>query len=121
MGYNIVNHNGHGSFKGVWIDYKTAITRGDATTLTNGSKSGLFYSIGCWVGAFDREDTTYILHSITENFQDSPTGGFISLITNSRYGWGAPGYPGYGVSEMLDYRFFKYFSQKVIIRDLRRF
>ncbi len=107
MGYNIVNHNGHGSFKGVWVDYKTAITRGDATTLTNGSKSGLFYSIGCWVGAFDREDTTYILHSITENFQDSPTGGFISLITNSRYGWGAPGYPGYGVSEMLDYRFFQ--------------
>lgn len=107
FGYNIVNHNGHGSFKGVWVDNSTAITRGDATTMTNGSKSGLFYSIGCWVGAFDREDTTYILHSITENFQDSPTGGFISLITNSRYGWGAPGYPGYGVSEILDYRFFQ--------------
>ncbi|MEO0303694.1 MAG: C25 family cysteine peptidase [candidate division WOR-3 bacterium] len=112
MGYNIVNHNGHGSFKGVWVDYKTAITRGDATTLTNGSKTGLFYSIGCWVGAFDREDTTYILHSITENFQDSPTGGFISLITNSRYGWGAPGYPGYGVSEVLDYRFFQILFQE---------
>ncbi|MEO0288022.1 MAG: C25 family cysteine peptidase [candidate division WOR-3 bacterium] len=112
MGYNIVNHNGHGSFKGVWVDYKTAITRGDATTLTNGSKTGLFYSIGCWVGAYDREDTTYILHSITENFQDSPTGGFISIITNSRYGWGAPGYPGYGVSEILDYRFFQILFQE---------
>ncbi len=107
IGYNIVNHNGHGSFKGIWVDSLTAITRGDATSMNNGSKTGLFYSIGCWVGAFDRDNTTYLLHSITENMQSSPTGGYISLITNSRYGWGAPGYSGYGISEVLDYRFFQ--------------
>ena len=108
MGYGIVNHNGHGSFKGIWVDTLTSLSRGDMTGLTNYSKTGLFYSIGCWVGAFDRDNTTYNLHSITQNMQDSPTGGFISIITNSRYGWGAPGYPGYGVSDMLDYRFFTF-------------
>jgi len=106
MGYGIVNHNGHGSFKGIWVDTLTSLSRGDMTGLTNGSKTGLFYSIGCWIGAFDRDNTTYSLHSITQNMQNSPTGGFVSIITNSRYGWGAPGYPGYGVSDMLDYRFF---------------
>ena len=106
MGYGIINHNGHGSYKGIWVDTLTSLSRGDMTGLTNGSKTGFFYSIGCWVGAFDKDDTTYTLHSITENMQDSPTGGFISIITNSRYGWGAPGYPGYGVSDVFDYRFF---------------
>ncbi|MGE3062933.1 MAG: C25 family cysteine peptidase [bacterium] len=107
MGYGIVNHNGHGSFKGIWVDTLTSLSRGDMTGLTNDSKTGLFYSIGCWVGAFDRDNTTYNLHSITQNMQNSPTGGYISIITNSRYGWGAPGYPGYGVSDVLDYRFFE--------------
>ncbi|MDD3803651.1 MAG: C25 family cysteine peptidase, partial [bacterium] len=105
-GYGIVNHNGHGSFKGIWVDTLTSLSRGDMTGLTNFSKTGLFYSIGCWVGAFDRDNTTYNLHSITQNMQNSPTGGYISIITNSRYGWGAPGYPGLGVSDVFDYRFF---------------
>jgi len=107
MGYGIFNHNGHGSFKGIWVDTMTSISRGDATGLTNGMKTGMFYSIGCWVGAFDRDNTTYSLHSIAENLQDSPTGGFVSIYANSRYGWGAPGYPGWGVSDVLDYKFFK--------------
>lgn len=106
-GYGIFNHNGHGSYKGIWVDSMTSITRGDATSLTNGMKTGMLYSIGCWVGAFDRDNTTYNLHSIAENLHDSPTGGFISIFANSRYGWGAPGYAGWGVSDVLDYRFFK--------------
>lgn len=106
VGYSIINHNGHGSFKGIWVDQlsENNISRGDASSMTNGNKTGLFYSIGCWVGAFDRDTNG---RNFTQCLQSAPDGGCIAIITNSRYGWGAPGYPGWGVSDVLDYQFFK--------------
>ncbi len=104
MGYGIINHAGHGSYKGVWVDSMTAISTWDALGLTNGNKTGLFYSIGCWVGAFDR---AVDLRNFSLCMQASPLGGAVAIITNSRYGWGAPGYPGWGVSDIFDYQFFK--------------
>lgn len=104
MGYGIINHDGHGSYKGVWVDSMTAISTWDALGLTNGFKTGLFYSIGCWVGAFDRAND---LRNFSLCLQAASNGGAVSIITNSRYGWGAPGYPGWGVSDILDYQFFK--------------
>ncbi|MFO8062429.1 MAG: C25 family cysteine peptidase [bacterium] len=104
MGYSIVNHAGHGSYKGVWVDGATAISTWDALGLTNGNKTGLFYSIGCWVGAFDRAND---LRNFSMCLQTADNGGFVSVVTNSRYGWGAPGYPGWGVSDTWDYAFFK--------------
>ncbi len=104
MGYGIINHVGHGSFKGFWVDETTAISTWDAYGLDNQMKTGLFYSTGCWVGAFD---TTVVLGNVSECLQSAYNGGYISIITNSRYGWGAPGYPGWGVSDIFDYQFFK--------------
>ncbi|MDY6787190.1 MAG: C25 family cysteine peptidase, partial [candidate division WOR-3 bacterium] len=104
MGYSIVNHAGHGSYKGVWVDGATAISTWDALGLSNGNKTGLFYSMGCWVGAFDRAND---LRNFSMCLQTADNGGFVSVITNSRYGWGAPGYPGWGVSDTWDYGFFK--------------
>ncbi|MCK4523502.1 hypothetical protein KAU15_01120, partial [candidate division WOR-3 bacterium] len=99
-----INHVGHGSFKGFWVDSMTAISTWDAYGLDNQMKTGLFYSTGCWVGAFD---TTVVLGNLSECLQSAYNGGYVSIITNSRYGWGAPGYPGWGVSDIFDYQFFK--------------
>lgn len=105
-GYSIINHNGHGSFKGIWVDQLSAnnISRGDASVMANGNKTGLFYSVGCWVGAFDRDTNG---RNFAQCLQSAPYGGCIAIICNSRYGWGAPGYPGWGVSDMFDYQYFK--------------
>lgn len=107
-GYGIINHAGHGSYKGIWVDSMTAISTWDALGLTNGNKTGLFYSIGCWVGAFDR---AIDLRNFSLCLQAAQNGGAVSIITNSRYGWGAPGHPGWGVSDIFDYYFFKLLFQ----------
>ncbi len=105
-GYGIINHAGHGSYKGIWIDDNSAdvIGRGDALAMANGNKTGLFYSIGCWVGAFDKEDGRRNFAGCLQMGED---GGCTAIIANSRYGWGAPGYPGWGVSDLFDYKFFQ--------------
>ncbi|MEA3432047.1 MAG: C25 family cysteine peptidase [candidate division WOR-3 bacterium] len=98
-GKNIMNHDGHG-----WIDIISMnpgrIRNEDMDGLTNGNKLGILCSIGCWTGAFDYD-------CIGEHFINARNGGGVAYIGNSRYGWGSPGNPGYGYSDVFDNKFFE--------------
>ncbi len=98
LGFNFINHNGHGNsyLMQVGADYLNPF---DFDNLTNTTKiTGILYSIGCWTCAFDD-------NCIAEHFVNSPGGGF--YIGNSRYGWYIPGFPGFSSSDLFDRKFFE--------------
>jgi len=98
-GFNLVNHNGHGSIQ-VLCTGPDAIYPEDFQNLSNFPKLvGLFYSIGCWTAAFDYEDC------MAEFFVLAQEGGGF-YVGNSRYGWYTQYFPGYGSSDIFDRRFF---------------
>lgn len=108
-GQGILNHNGHGWWTGMWLNGSPNwehLSNIDADTLKM-EVGGILYSIGCWVGAFDRED------AISEDFVLNPYGP-VAMIANSRYGWGSPGNPLYGYSDKFDHNFF----QKIFVDSL---
>lgn len=76
------------------------LDRADASALTNGTEQPLLYSIGCWPAAFDKD-------CIAERFIENPNGGAVAFIGNSRYGWGSPGNPGYGYSDLYMASFYE--------------
>ena len=97
-GYNIINHNGHAYITVLSIG-SGALYRSDFDALTNGPRYGLFYSMGCWSAAIDKD-------CIAEHWVNSAGGGGIAYIGNSRYGWGSPGNPGGGTGDLFDREFF---------------
>ncbi len=100
-GQGIINHAGHGWWTGMWLNgspHWEYIDTCTADTLEM-AFGGVLYSIGCWVGAFDRED------AISEHFILNPDGP-VAMIANSRYGWGSPGNPLYGYSDKFDHNFY---------------
>ncbi len=98
-GYGIINHIGHANYNVLGIG-QSALYNTNMDSLTNSPKNSIFYSIGCWSNALDRD-------SIAEHFVLNQNGGGIAYIGNSRYGWYSPGSPGYGTSERYDREFFK--------------
>lgn len=100
-GQNLVNHNGHAWINGMSIGPTGIIDAAFLNMVNSGGRfSALMYSIGCWPGAFDFD-------AVGEHFLTSPQGCGLSFIGNSSYGWGSPGNPGYGYSEILDEYFFQ--------------
>ncbi len=97
-GYNIINHNGP-AYTTVLSIGSGALYRSDFDGLTNRPRYGLFYSMGCWSAAIDKD-------CIAEHWLNSAGGGGIAYIGNSRYGWGSPGNPGYGTGDVFDREFF---------------
>jgi hypothetical protein len=97
-GPHIVNHEGHGytSGFGVGTEY---FRNSDADTLDNFPKVFILYTISCNSNAFDA-------NSLSEHFMNSPDGGSVAYIGNSRYGWYWPGNPGEGPSDLYDQAFF---------------
>ena len=101
-GNGIMNHNGHGWWTGMWLNGSPNwehLDNTDADTV-HMVFGGVLYSIGCWVGAFDKED------AISEHFILNPYGP-VAFVANSRYGWGSPGNPLYGYSDKLDQNFYR--------------
>ncbi len=98
-GKGLINHDGHG-----WINIMSVgegyLRNEDMLSLRNSSKYGVIFSIGCWTGAFDYD-------CIGEAFVRNPNGGGVGYIGNSSYGWGSPGNPGFGYSDVFDERFYK--------------
>ncbi|MFH1313801.1 MAG: C25 family cysteine peptidase [Candidatus Eisenbacteria bacterium] len=98
-GQNMILHDGHcneysmGAGTG-YINYL------DAGEVTNGTRTFILNSIGCWPAAIDRD-------CIAERFMNNPDGGCVAFIGNSRYGWGSPGNPGFGYSDKFQYEFVK--------------
>ena len=104
-GPNLINHNGHGWYTGMWIRSGQYVSIGDMDTLSNDTY-GIVYSLGCWVGAFDYD-------AVSEHYIRNPSGGGVAFIGNSRYGWGSPGNPGFGYSDIIDEKFFNILYNKV--------
>ncbi len=98
-GAHLINHDGHGWYDGMWVSDRVVLGIWDTFTVLNYNKYSIFYSIGCWVGAFD-------FNSIAEAYVNSSRVA-IAFIANSRYGWGAPGNPGFGYSDIFDNKFFE--------------
>ncbi len=78
------------------------LNRWDIPELTNADRQPVVYSIGCWPAAFDLPEDC-----IAERFLQSPGGGGVAFIGNSRYGWASPGNPGYGYSERFMQEFYR--------------
>jgi len=99
-GPHFVLHCGHAHYTVLSVGSGN-FSRSNAAALTNGSRSFFFYSVGCLAAAFDRGPTVLgevLLH---------PGGGGFASIGNTRYGWAAPGNPGYGYSETFMQAFFR--------------
>ncbi|HVP56462.1 MAG TPA: C25 family cysteine peptidase [bacterium] len=96
-GLNIFLHDGHcnENLMGMGTGY---IYSQDADALTNGPRNFILNSIGCWPAAIDRD-------CIAEHFVENPNGGAVAFIGNCRYGWGSPGNPGFGYSDVIQRQF----------------
>ncbi len=100
-GFQFCHMVGHGNDYGIYHNsiayYSTSVISGH----NNGSRVGLINSIACYPGNFEYNDC------LAEATHNCATGGALSVIMNSRYGWGTP--PVLGPSEKLDIRFYDYF------------
>jgi hypothetical protein len=96
-GLNLILHDGHCFYDvmGVGGSY---LNRTDADTVSNGARTFILNSIGCWPAAIDQD-------CIAERFINNPNGGCVAFVGNSRYGWGSPGNPGFGYSDRLQLEF----------------
>lgn len=104
-GTNLLNHNGHAWYNGMSIGSGGTINASFLNSVdSDGRFSAFFYSIGCWSAAFDFD-------AVAEHFLTSPQGCGVSFIGNSSYGWGSPGNPAYGYSDILDRYFFQMLYQ----------
>jgi len=97
-GHNIINHMGHANWNVMSIG-GSGLYRNDFDGLGNSPRFGIMYSIGCWPAAIDYD-------CMAEHWVNAPNGGGVAFVGNSRYGWGSPGSPGYGTSDVFDREFF---------------
>ncbi|MCK4659857.1 MAG: VCBS repeat-containing protein [Phycisphaerae bacterium] len=94
-GYNLVNHIDHCGIYVMGMGIKVgggSLTTDDVMSLTNGSRQGVLWTLGCSPNAFDYD-------SISEAFLNNPNGGAAAFIGNTRYGV----YP----QESQDFAFFR--------------
>jgi hypothetical protein len=98
-GCGIVVHEGHANIGAAGIG-PDALAAADLDVLTNGSRIGLWYSVGCWSAAIDYD-------TFGEHWLNNANGGGVAYVGNSRYGWACPGYPGECVSDLYGQRFFE--------------
>jgi len=107
-GMNIVNHLGHCN-----VTYAMKMDNPDIASFDNdGTVHSLnfVYSQGCYCGSFDNR-TTSVGSYTSDCFAEEFTGdddGAVSVIMNSRYGWGDPGGTD-GSSQYFDREFFDAF------------
>jgi hypothetical protein len=88
QGNNLVNHIDHASTDVMGVgctNHDLYLYTSDMGGLTNGTRQGTYYSIGCW--ACDYAATT----CIGEGWVQSTSGGGLAFVGNSRYGWYSPG------------------------------
>jgi len=97
-GRGFINICCHGFFREISLA-EDFVTDADFAALTSEERYGLMYSTACLSGGFDQNDC------IGEAWVLAGHGGGF-YIGNSRYGWGAPGFPGEGPSDLYDQAFF---------------
>jgi hypothetical protein len=87
-GQNLMNHADHSAsdYMGTgYVNHNWGLSPGNMDALTNGTRQGIFYSMGCDPAAFDSDNC------IAEHYVRNPNGGGLAFIGNSRYGWYNPG------------------------------
>ncbi|RKX70090.1 hypothetical protein DRP43_03735, partial [candidate division TA06 bacterium] len=84
-GQNICFHIDHGNITYLGCGSSGGMSNSDMDGLTNQPEYSIFTSIACLIGAFDESDC------ITEHFMNASSGGGVLSMTNSRFGWFAPG------------------------------
>jgi len=99
LGINLLNHAGHAWYNGVGLGnegFDSAVIH----QLTNAPTPFVMFSVGCWSAAFDYP-------SFAEKIVNAPNGGAVAYAGNFRYGWGSPGNPGFGFSDVFDSAFYQ--------------
>ncbi|HEX37457.1 MAG TPA: T9SS type A sorting domain-containing protein [Candidatus Cloacimonetes bacterium] len=105
-GKSIVNHCGHAWYSVMSLG-NGHLNNSDMDALTNAPAFSIWYTIGCWPAAFD-------YNCIAEHWINNPCGGGVAFIGNSRYGWGSPGNPTFGYSDIFDQEFYNQLFQQDI-------
>ena len=105
-GKSIVNHCGHAWYSAMSLG-NGHLYNSDMDALTNAPAFSIWFTIGCWPAAFD-------YNCIAEHWINNPDGGGVAFIGNSRYGWGSPGNPTFGYSDIFDQEFFNQLFQQNI-------
>ena len=107
LGPNLVNHMGHANTTYMMKFYNSNVNDGNMTNDGINQNFYIVYSQGCYCGAYDNRLTQqgqYTSDCISEKFSNIAHGA-VSMITNSRYGWGD--YSGTnGPSQWYDREFF---------------
>jgi hypothetical protein len=102
-GASVINHSDHSGTDCVGIGYTNhgnLFFNGDAASFTNGERTGIFYTLGCWPGNYEAQDC------FGEELVKNPGGGAVAFVGNSRYGWYVVGSNNY-YSSKYDKKFFK--------------
>ncbi|MFP4580352.1 MAG: C25 family cysteine peptidase [Candidatus Sumerlaeia bacterium] len=101
-GYNFFHMATHGGTT-LWGTETGTYSSSHAALASN---DGLFtnvLTIACWSNAFEKNDSC-----LGEAFIRNPSGGAVSYIGSSRYGWGYASLSSHGASFCYDRQFYKY-------------
>jgi hypothetical protein len=98
-GQNFIIHDGH-CFDYIMGAGDGSIYIWDADSLSNAPRNFILNSLGCWPAAIDND-------CIAEHFVNNPNGGCVAFVGNCRYGWGSPGNPGFGYSDVFQHEFMR--------------
>ena len=102
-GQNLINHADHGDTYVMGVGYTNhnyLLSTGEVDAFLNGNKQNVFYSLACYVNAFDSAAC------IAEHFVRNVNGGSVAFVGNSRYGIYVAGSL-YTYSNKYDEEFFK--------------
>jgi hypothetical protein len=108
QGHNLTNHIDHASTDSMGagsVCHGAYLNTSTMSGLTNGTRQGVLYTIGCW--ACDFASST----CIAEAFVRNPNGGGVAFVGNSRYGWYVPGSATEASSHFDRYFFRSLFTQ----------
>ncbi len=101
-GYNIINQVDHTGIYNIGVGTSAGelLYRPDFDQLFNNARTGILFSCGCNVSAFN-------LDCIGEHFLSNPNGGGVAFIGSSRAAFLASGSPGRSPIELYDQNFFE--------------
>ncbi len=86
-GQNLTNHADHCNWNVIGVG-NGSLSISECKAFHNGDRKGIFCTLGCWPGAFEKSDCW------GEEWVKDSDGGGIGFVGNTRYGWYSPGHTG---------------------------
>ncbi len=83
-GHSVTNHADHCNYNVLGVgsyNHGDHLYNSDASGFNNSGRAGIFYTLGCWPGAFEKNECW------GEALVQNSGGGAISFVGNTRYGW----------------------------------